>query len=374
MQRIIKRMTLTDQAADVLREGIKSGRWPVELPSEEVLCHELNISRVTLRRALRQLAIEHLINPGGHGRRTQILTPKPLVSKGLGKGKIVRYLTPIPLHRMAVSTQMLQRHLQQQLQAAGYGLAYELHPGLYQRFSCKEMARIAALPDTAGWVLYVSTFEIQQWFQAAGIPCVVTGNLHPGIELANVAFDVRASCAHAANLFLARGHRYLVFVTPEKMTAGDKSSLEGFLQAARQWKTPVQTQVLNIVENTTNFVSKLDALFITPNPPTAFLTAWAEHSLTLMGYFHRHGKRIPEDASIISRFDEPFLEYCIPTVARYHMDCEQMGKKTSELLLELIEHGLGKIRHHLITPEFVAGLSLGNAPVNARLKPQADFR
>ena len=54
--------------------------------------------------------------------------------------------------------------------------------------------------------------------------------------------------------------------------------------------------------------------------------------------------------------------------ARYHMDCEQMGKKTAELLIELIEHGLGKARHHMIMPVFVPGASLGNAPSNFRAK------
>lgn len=365
---MIKRVTLTDQAADALREGIKSGRWIKELPGEGVLCHELNISRVTLRRALHQLTIEHLIHPGGHGKRTQILTPQPVSANYFTSGKTVRYLTPIPLQRMSVSAQMLQSHLQQHLQAAGYKLVYELHPRIYKRFSSKEMSRLARLPDTAGWVLYISTFEIQQWFQAAGIPSVVTGGLHPKIELANVAFDLRASCAHAANLFLTRGHRYLVLATPGNMTAGDKDGMEGFLQATRQWKTPVQTSILNIAENASVFSRKLDALFLTPKPPTAFLTSWAEHSLTVMGYLQRHGKRVPEDVSIISRFDDPFLEYCIPTIARYHMDCEQMGKKTAELLIELIEHGLGKARHHMIMPVFVPGASLGNAPSNFRAK------
>lgn len=52
------RVSLASQAGAYLREGIRSGRWGKWLPSERELCEELQVSRFTLRAALKELARE----------------------------------------------------------------------------------------------------------------------------------------------------------------------------------------------------------------------------------------------------------------------------------------------------------------------------
>jgi DNA-binding LacI/PurR family transcriptional regulator len=93
--------------------------------------------------------------------------------------------------------------------------------------------------------------------------------------------------------------------------------------------------------------------------PTAVLVSWPEHTFSVLGFLLRQGLRVPEDAAIISRSDDQYLNFSIPSVARYSVDSERMGRKGAELLLDQIHHGAGKIRTVSIMPEFIPGDSLG---------------
>jgi DNA-binding LacI/PurR family transcriptional regulator len=352
-----QRFLLTDQAAALLRKGLQIGRWGELMPSEADLCLELQVSRVTLRRALQHLAREGLIQFGGRGSHHRVLL-RP-TTKGAAQGTIVRLLSPLPRHQVNTSTQLVQNALQERLSQEGYTMHVEFHPGLFQRFSEKDLQRLASLPDTAGWLLYLSTREIQEWFARHQIPTVVTGSVYPGINLANVAFDFRSSCRHAAGLFLARKRSEMVFLTPAPMTAGDCSSAEGFLEGAEKGRPPGRLTVVNY-DTTVPDLCRVLREQLARNPrPNAFLVSWPEHTFSVLGYFIRQGLRVPEDAAIISRGDDQYLNYAIPSVARYRIDSERMGRKAAELLLDQIRHGHGKIRSIGILPEFVPGETLG---------------
>jgi DNA-binding FadR family transcriptional regulator len=61
--RAIKRVTLSEQVATQIAEGITAGRWlpGVKLPPETELCTVLNVGRSTLREALKSLAFAGLV-------------------------------------------------------------------------------------------------------------------------------------------------------------------------------------------------------------------------------------------------------------------------------------------------------------------------
>jgi DNA-binding LacI/PurR family transcriptional regulator len=255
---------------------------------------------------------------------------------------------------------LVQNALLERLSQEGYSMHVETHAGLYQRFSEKEMLRLGHLPDTAGWVLYLSTRELQEWFAASGIPCVVAGSRHTGIDLANVEFDLRSSCRHAAGLFLARGHQELAFITPTAMTAGDLASAEGFREGAEKGRPPGRVTVINYDSSVADLCRVLREHMKRPPHATAFLVGWPEHTFTVLGCFLRHGVKVPENVAVISRVDDQYLSYAIPSVARYGIDAERMGRKAAELLLDQIRHGPGKVRAISIMPEFIPGETLGS--------------
>lgn len=357
MSTLPQRLLLTDQTTALLRNLALKGHWGATLPSEADLCREFQISRVTLRRSLLQLAREGVIAMGGRGRHHRII--QPLAETETKQGRTVRLLSPYPRHRVNTTAQLVQNALLERLAKEGYLMQLEVHPGLYQRFSERELKRLLALPDTAGWLLYLSTREQQAALAQSGLPCVVLGSVHPGIPLANVEFDLRSSCRHAAGLFLSRGRTEMLFITPTPMTAGDKASAEGFLAGAAQGRPPGHAWVINYDTTVADLCKVLREQMERRPPPKAILVGWPEHTFTVLGFLHKQGLRVPQDVAVISRLDDQYLTYSIPSVARYRVDGERMGRRAAELLLDQIQHGPGKIRSVRLLPEFVPGETLG---------------
>ncbi|MCX8155734.1 MAG: substrate-binding domain-containing protein [Verrucomicrobiae bacterium] len=357
MSTLPQRLLLTDQTTALLRDLALKGHWGATLPSEADLCREFQISRVTLRRALLQLAREGIILMGGRGRHHRII--RPVSETETSRGRTVRMLSPYPRHRVNTTAQLVQNALLERLAKEGYLMQLEVHPGFYQRFSEREMRRLLALPDTAGWLLYLSTREQQEYFAKSGQPCVVLGTVHRGVPLANVEFDVRSSSRHAAGLFLARGRQEMIFVTPSPMTAGDQASAEGFIDGASRGRPPGRARLVNYDTTVPDLCRVLREEMERRPCPNAILVGWPEHTFTVIGFLHKLGLRVPEDVAVISRVDDQYLAYSIPSVARYRVDGERMGRRAAELLLDQIQHGPGKIRSIRLLPEFVPGETLG---------------
>ncbi len=72
MLRLPQRPSLVSQTAAILKEEIQSGRWNKWLPSENELCVQLHVSRITLRAALHHLQRQRLIR-SSQGKRSEIV-------------------------------------------------------------------------------------------------------------------------------------------------------------------------------------------------------------------------------------------------------------------------------------------------------------
>ena len=193
------RASLPDQLVTLLREGISGGRWRDELPSEAALCREFQVSRMTLRKAIAQLAHERLIVLGGRGRQHSIRQKRSAAPKPTGR--IIRVLTPYSLQGMGVVHHAALETLAERVASAGYGLEFEYHPRLFQRHQPAEFQRLDALPDTAGWLLFYSTEPMQRWFAASDRPCVVAGPLYERVNLPCVYPESVAVARHAVGRF-----------------------------------------------------------------------------------------------------------------------------------------------------------------------------
>jgi DNA-binding LacI/PurR family transcriptional regulator len=68
--------------------------------------------------------------------------------------------------------------------------------------------------------------------------------------------------------------------------------------------------------------------------------------------------RIPQDAAVISRDDESFLENVVPTLARYSRNPDVFASTLSRMVLDVL-HGKQMMKEHKIMPTFVLGQSLG---------------
>lgn len=75
--------------------------------------------------------------------------------------------------------------------------------------------------------------------------------------------------------------------------------------------------------------------------------------------------RIPQDISIISRDDDPFLRFLAPAPARYVCSPHRFAKKAAGQILQLMNAGALQHRRLLLLPKLFPGGSVA-APAASR--------
>ncbi|BCX47909.1 hypothetical protein HAHE_18170 [Haloferula helveola] len=353
-----KRILIHDQLVTLLREGILGGRWRGSLPPELTLCREFQVSRMTLRKALAQLANEKWLELGGRGRSHRIVRrqrKRPSV-----RGRIVRVLTPFHPWMFSSSIREVLEALNERLMSEGLNLEVEHHPQLYERFQASKLARLDALPDTAGWALLYATPEIQKWFAKSARPTVVVGRVTEAVPLCAVYPDVEALARHAAGLLSGRGHRELVYLMATVTSASDRLTAEVFKAEALRLGARATVVTYEMGSQAVRRAI-LDLLASRPRP-TAFLVGANETAVTVLCHLLAAGIRVPGEASVLSCVDDYLLGMTYPTTARYRINAEAMGRKAAEMIVTLIQHGTGRIRTTAVMPEFVEAESVGAGP------------
>ena len=96
--------------------------------------------------------------------------------------------------------------------------------------------------------------------------------------------------------------------------------------------------------------------------PTALLVIQPHFYLAVASRLAQSGVRIPEDISIISRDDDPFLSFMVPVPARYVVSPHVMAKSLLRPVLELLDGNAVTQRASLIMPEFLRGESVSEPP------------
>jgi LacI family transcriptional regulator len=88
------------------------------------------------------------------------------------------------------------------------------------------------------------------------------------------------------------------------------------------------------------------------------LVANAYHFVAVVTRLMQTGWRVPQDVSVISRDDDPFLSFMMPAPARYVANPHTMARTLMRPVLELLEGGVVTYRAIRIMPDFIRGDSL----------------
>lgn len=342
-----QRLTLSAQAATALRKAITEGLWRDFLPSERRLCDLLQVSRPTVRSALKSLATEGWIQIS-QGRKIQ-LRPPPTARPVLAR-RLVALISHQPISRLTLTAFQGISEMRSQLARHGYATEEFVCRGRGPRVQLRQLEAYVRESRILGCVLPSVSREIQQWLAAHAVPALVLGSCHDQVRLPSLDVDYRAVCRHAAGVFLRQGHRRLAFVGPDWNVAGDLVSEEGF-QEGTVGRPGVKTTLLRHTGTPVDLAAKLSALFKSPSPPTALLVARPAHTLLVLLYLLRHGIRVPDDVSVIARDHDPLYESALD---HYAFDATTFAHRLSRLVLQLVGAGQLRAEPHLIFPRYVA--------------------
>jgi DNA-binding LacI/PurR family transcriptional regulator len=351
--------SLVVQTFAILKDKICSADWVRLLPPERELCDWLVVSRGTLRKALACLEHEGLVR-SRQGRRWEITGVRQKPARRVPP-KHLALLTPFSLNVVAPFEIYWIDSLREHLQHAGHRLE------VFQRLdyrgwrSNKVLEELAGEVSPAGWVLRAAPANVQRWFSDRGLPCVIVGSRHGRVALPSVDRDLPAVCRHAAGRLVAKGHTRLVLLIPESGLAGDLACEESFRETAERILRPHNGEVLIAHHDgrPESICLRLAAVMQRRPAPTGFLVTDTRYTLSALSYFLRQGLRVPKEVSLISRDSDHFLEYVVPTVARYAADPILFARKVSRVVLRLVEGGDVLPRDYRVMPRFVPGETLG---------------
>jgi DNA-binding LacI/PurR family transcriptional regulator len=361
MKSIPRRQSLVSQTAAILREEIRKGEWREWLPGERALCEALQVSRNTLRAALLQLKRDGVIR-SAHGAGNRIIS-RPPRRAGTLRSHDVALLSPEALERLRPSQTLWIDELRAMLSERGCRLHVFHGPQYYRANPAAALEKLVAQHPHGCWVLALSNEPMQRWFERRGVPCVVSGSAYAGLNLPFRDLDHRALCRHAAGVMLGQGHRKVALLIPKSRRAGDLESEAGFVEGVRTSPHPDAEVAVSYHDATVSGISQaLRRLMEQKPPPTALLVANAYYYLTVIGRLAQTGWRIPQDVSVISRDEDPFLSFVVPTPARYVASHHTMARTLLRPVLELLEGGVVTHSAIRIMPDFIRGETLAPPP------------
>ena len=349
-----QRITLVAQTVTSLCEGIRSGRWKTHLPGERDLCAILQVSRPTMRAALKELQLKGWLEVSQRRRRTIKMKAGPGGTPG---SRVVGVVASLPLRIMPSGSLLVIDILREQLARRRWRMELVVDPSCYSRQPAKALEKLVRKVPAAAWLLMGSSAPMQKWFLKSAIPCLVLGTCPEGLPLPSIDADHRAVCRHAGTLFLRRGHRRIAMVLPVSSTGGDIDSERGMREAI-EGKGNASLLVMRH-RNRTHLCSLLDKALESSSRPTAYLVARALHALTVTMHLMRRGIRLPEDAVVLSRDDESFLWHASPSLGRYAVDAEQFARRVARAMRELAESGTLVPRSIRMMPKLIPDETLG---------------
>ncbi len=355
MYAIPQRVSLVAQTVASLRQGLAAGLWHEHLPGELELCERLQVSRMTLRRALAVLEGEGLLVTA-QGQRRRIGKAAP--AGPARRERRVVLLTPLRLAEMRPTVLYWVNDLTDHLAEAGFHL--EVHPcsACYAERPEETLNRLERELRPAGWVLYLSTAAMQEWFSRQTVPALLAGSRHGDVRLPSVDLDYRAIGQHAAETFLAKGHRHLAFLRSAHGLAGDLETEHGFVEACG--RHGARGEAIDLGETAERVAQTVGQRLARAPRPTALLVSQPAHLLTVLGTLAQAGVAVPGDVSLISRDSESFLPFVVPTVARYEIAPANLARNLSRQVLLMLGPRGRADRAVRLMPKFVPGATLGN--------------
>jgi DNA-binding LacI/PurR family transcriptional regulator len=352
--------SLPAQVATALREEIDRGAWPEWLPGERTLTESLQVSRKTLRKALTQLQREGRVK-AVHGLGNRIVSRGATPSVPAKSSEpVVALLTPDPLERMRPYTSLWVNHLKTLLSEKGARLRTVDGRKFFTQHPAKALEKLRAQQPAACWLLANSTEATQQWFREHAIPCVIAGSCHPGVDLPQADLDHYALCRHAAGVLLGAGHRRVALLNERSGRAGDVESEAGFIAGVRESPhSDALPLVIHHEHSPASLGKAVQRLLEMSSSPTALLVSNGASYLTVISVLAQRGLRVPHDISVVSRDDEPFLEFLVPPPTRYATKPHAYAKKLLKPILQSLSGEAVVPRSTRILPAYTKGGSLG---------------
>ena len=346
---IVRRVSLIDQTALHLREGLRAGRWKERLPGLRPLADELKVSRHTLRAAVGVLVMQGVLKKGGDGDAYSVVDRSLPEAAPHRRALRIALLLLEPLVSESSESQVMLMEIVTRLKSEGHDSVLVTFPSGKDSHKTGYLPRMVADAGADAWMVVRGTREVLEWFVAARLPVLALGGRAKELPVAAAGFDGDVFVRLVVRRLVELGHRRIVMISPHlarrpvygRVVQSFGKELEAAGIKVGEYHNP------DWEETPGGLCRLLDSLFRV-TPPTALICVPIGATQGALSWAARRGIRIPTDLTLVSWLDDPALAWHFPGLRPAHSVVDD-------------------VRYVKIVLEWVSGVAEGKPPLWQRL-------
>jgi DNA-binding LacI/PurR family transcriptional regulator len=216
---------------------------------------------------------------------------------------------------------------------------------------------------SSAWVLYACPNPIQKWFADQSLPTLVHGWPYPDLNLPYVAKDWEPAGFHAGLNLIRHGHRNVGMFEYVERGVGAMAIERGLRRAMKTADNGTKLLMFKDERTAESIAKAYETAWALKERTTAMVLTSSNHLLTSYSWMVSKGIRVPNDVSLVVMPNDTWYSELYPPICHYKPNTKAISHGIAERVLELVEHGR-VMRKSLAAPvEYVAGATIGPAPL-----------
>ncbi|MFK7910124.1 MAG: substrate-binding domain-containing protein [Akkermansiaceae bacterium] len=346
-------ISVAEQVAQAIREGLEEGRWKNTVPGRNRLAAELGVNHKTVQRALNQLEGEGLLKSRGPGR------DRLIVGRGQSAPKALR-VTILAYGKSDFITANLLRIIHR-LQEAGHIASFANKTLTGMGMDAKRVAQFAKKTEADAWVVVAGSFEVMEWFASQKTPAFALYGRASTFPLASIAPKKANVLVELIDRLVDLGHRSIVMVTQEGRRKPDPGFFEKlFLECLEQRGIPTSSYNLPDWGNSPEELHKMLNSLFEYTPPTALIVDEPSICVGFLQSLSRLGITAPDDVSLACMDQSELLDWCEPSITHISWDPKSIVNRVVKWA-DNVSHGKEDRRKSTSKSKLVLGGTIGPA-------------
>ncbi len=171
-------------------------------------------------------------------------------------------------------------------------------------------------------------------FARRNVPVVLFGPQQSGLEMTSIVVDARAAVLAAARHLIDLGHRRIGMITPPEARAVAKERIADFRTAFMTLGQPLDPAlILAGGFDMEAGAAGAEQLMAMAEPPTAIIAANDLAAMGAIAWLQSHGRRVPDDVSVLGYDDIPFARVFQPAITTVVQPIYEMGAAAMTAIL-----------------------------------------